>query len=159
MSVERDASDVAHVRAPWIVGADGAISRRMSELLPPPGPPAELERGAVLTPNFDANGLIPAVAQHADTGEVLMVAFMNAEALQLTLRTGEAHYWSRGRKALWKKGETSGQIQTVVEMMVDCDLDALVLRIRPGGDGGVCHTGERTCFYRVVEGGALVPRA
>jgi phosphoribosyl-AMP cyclohydrolase len=140
------------------LGADGAISPAMSELFPPPGPTDALERGRVLTPNFDADGLIPAICQHADTGEVVMVGYMNAASLKLTLETGEAHYFSRKRQALWKKGETSGQIQTVVEMMVDCDQDAIVIRIRPGGDGGVCHTGEMSCFYRVVEGGALVPR-
>ena len=128
----------------------------MSEPFPPPGPKAQLERGAVLTPKFDADGLIPAVAQHADTGEVLMVGYMNAASLKLTLETGQAHYFSRSRQALWKKGETSGQIQTVVEMRVDCDQDAIVIRIQPQGDGGVCHTGEQSCFYRVVEGGALV---
>lgn len=131
--------------------------RRMTDAFPPPGPPTQLEQGAVLTPRFDADGLIPAVAQHADTGEVLMVAYMNAEALRLSLDTGEAHYWSRSRRSLWRKGETSGQIQTITEMRIDCDQDAIVLKIRPGGDGGVCHTGEKTCFYRVVEGGALVP--
>jgi phosphoribosyl-AMP cyclohydrolase len=129
----------------------------MTQPFPPPGAAAELERGAVLTPNFDDKGLIPAVAQHAESGEVLMVAYMNAEALRLTLQSGEAHYYSRARQALWRKGETSGQIQRIVEVRVDCDQDALVLRILPQGDGGVCHTGEKTCFYRVVEGGGLVP--
>ena len=98
-----------------------------------------------------------AVAQHAESLEVVMVAHMNAEALRLSLETGEAHYWSRARQALWRKGETSGQIQRIVEMRVDCDQDAVVLKILPGGDGGVCHTGEKSCFYRVVEGGELVP--
>ena len=131
----------------------------MSQPFPPPGPKPQLERGRVLTPRFDADGLIPAVAQHADTGEVLMVGYMNAQSLRLTLETGEAHYYSRSRQALWHKGETSGQLQTVVEMRIDCDQDAIVIRVRPQGDGGVCHTGEKTCFYRVVEGGALVPVA
>ena len=102
-------------------------------------------------------GLVAAIAQDDATGEILMVAYMNAEALRLSLDTGEAHYWSRSRQSLWRKGETSGQIQTITEMRIDCDQDAIVLKIRPGGDGGVCHTGEKTCFYRVVEGGALVP--
>ena len=117
-----------------------------------------LERGAELTPRFDANGLICAVATHADTGEVLMVAWMNAEALALTLETGEAHYYSRSRQSLWKKGETSGQIQRVLEVRVDCDQDAVLLKVRPQGDGGACHVGFRSCFYRVVENGSLVER-
>ncbi len=130
----------------------------MTELFPSPGPAAELERGAVLAPNFDADGLIAAVAQHADTGEVLMLAWMNAQALRATLDTGEAHYFSRSRQALWKKGETSGQIQHVVEVRVDCDQDAVLLKVRPQGDGGACHVGFRACFYRVVENGSLVER-
>ena len=119
----------------------------------------ELERGAVLAPRFDADGLIAAVATHADTGEVLMLAWMNAEALRRTLDTREAHYFSRSRQALWKKGETSGQVQTVVEVRIDCDQDAVWLKVRPQGDGGACHTGQRSCFYRVVEDGRLVLRA
>lgn len=119
---------------------------------------AELERGAVLAPRFDANGLIAAVATDADTGEVLMLAWMNAEALKLTLGSGEAHYFSRSRQALWKKGETSGQIQKVVEVRIDCDQDAVWLKVRPQGDGGACHVGFRSCFYRVVEDGKLVER-
>jgi phosphoribosyl-AMP cyclohydrolase len=119
---------------------------------------AELERGDALTPNFDAAGLIAAIAQHADTGEILMLAWMNAEALNLTLETGEAHYFSRSRGALWKKGETSGQVQTVAEIRIDCDQDAVLLKVRPQGDGGACHVGFRSCFYRVVENGRLVER-
>jgi len=126
---------------------------------PSPGPAAELERGAVLTPNFNADGLVAAIAVHADTGEVLMLAWMNAQALRLTLDTGEAHYFSRGRQVLWKKGETSGQIQQVTEVRVDCDQDAVLLKVRPQGDGGACHVGFRSCFYRVVEDGRLVERA
>jgi phosphoribosyl-AMP cyclohydrolase len=125
---------------------------------PPPGAHADLERGAALTPAFNADGLIAAVAVDADDGAVLMLAWMNAEALRRTLETGEAHYYSRSRKALWKKGETSGQIQTVVEVRVDCDQDAVLLKVRPQGDGGACHVGFRSCFYRVVEDGALVER-
>ncbi|MDR3511878.1 MAG: phosphoribosyl-AMP cyclohydrolase [Caulobacteraceae bacterium] len=122
---------------------------------PAPGPAIELERGARLTPRFDAAGLVAAIAVHADTGEVLMLAWMNAEALRLTLETREAHYFSRARQALWKKGETSGQIQTVAEVRVDCDQDAVLLKVRPQGDGGACHVGYRSCFYRVVEDGGL----
>ena len=116
----------------------------------------DLEHGDVLAPRFDAAGLICAVATHADTGEILMVAWMNAEALKLTLDTGEAHYFSRSRGELWHKGATSGQIQQVVETRIDCDQDVVLLRVRPQGDGGACHTGARSCFYRVVEDGRLV---
>ena len=118
---------------------------------PPPGTTHEIERGERLTPRFDSNGLIPAVAVHAETGEALMLAWMNAEALQLTLDTGVAHYFSRSRQSLWKKGESSGQLQVVEELRVDCDQDAVVLRVRPQGDGGCCHVGFATCFYRRVE--------
>ncbi len=117
-----------------------------------------LERGAVLAPRFDAAGLIAAVTTHAATGEVLMLAWMNAEALARTLETGEAHYFSRARGALWRKGETSGQVQAVKEIRVDCDQDAVWLKVIPGGDGGACHTGFRSCFYRTIEDGALVER-
>ena len=119
--------------------------------LTPRGSTEAIERGDRLMPGFDADGLAPAVATHADTGEVLMLAFMNAEALQLTLESGIAHYWSRSRKALWKKGESSGQLQIVEEVRVDCDQDAVLLRVRPQGDGGCCHVGVRSCFYRRVE--------
>src|ERR1700735_4095798 len=111
----------------------------MTNSFPSPGPPAELERGGALTPSFNADGLVAAIAQHADTGEVLMLAWMNAEALRLTLETGEAYYFSRSRQALWKKGETSGQVQAVVELRVDCDQDAVLLKVHPQGDGGACH--------------------
>lgn len=115
-----------------------------------------LEQGETLTPRFDAAGLIAAVATHADTGEVLMLAWMNAEALERTVTTGEAHYFSRSRQELWHKGATSGQVQVVDELRIDCDQDAVWLKVRPQGDGGACHTGARSCFYRVVEGGRLV---
>ena len=116
----------------------------------------DLERGSALTPRFDAAGLIAAVATDAATGEVLMLAWMNAEALAKTLETGQAHYFSRSRQALWKKGETSGQIQTVTEIRTDCDQDALWLKVKVGGDGGACHVGFRSCFYRVIVDGKLV---
>ena len=118
----------------------------------------ELERGIALAPRFNADGLVVAVAQHADTGEILMLAWMNDEALKLTVETNIAHYFSRSRNALWKKGETSGQLQDVVELRVDCDQDAVLLKVRPRGDGGACHVGFRSCFYRVLEEGALVER-
>ena len=117
----------------------------------PRGSTEEVERGDRLMPKFDANGLIPAVAVHAETGETLMLAWMNEQALRLTLETGEAWYWSRSRIALWKKGETSGQIQRLEELRVDCDQDAVLLRVRPQGDGRCCHVGFPTCFYRRVE--------
>jgi phosphoribosyl-AMP cyclohydrolase len=116
----------------------------------------DLELGAVLAPRFDVNGLVAAVATHAETGEVLMLAWMNAEALRLTVETRVAHYFSRSRNALWKKGETSGQLQLVDEIRVDCDQDAVWIKVRPQGDGGACHVGYRSCFYRIVdEAGAL----
>jgi len=117
-----------------------------------------LEHGEVLAPRFDASGLIGAIATHADTGEVLMFAWMNAEALAKTLATGEAHYFSRSRGELWHKGATSGQIQAVAEVRIDCDQDCVWLKVRPQGDGGACHTGARSCFYRAIEGGKLVDR-
>lgn len=117
-----------------------------------------LERGDRLAPRFNADGLVVAVAQHADTGEILMLAWMNDEALKLTVETGVAHYFSRSRNALWKKGETSGQLQIVEELRVDCDQDAVLIKVRPQGDGGACHVGFRSCFYRVMQDGKLVER-
>ncbi len=117
-----------------------------------------LEHGAELAPRFDANGLIAAVTTHAETGEVLMLAWMNAEALAKTLETREAWYFSRSRGQLWHKGATSGQIQKLVEARIDCDQDAVWLKVLPQGDGGACHTGARSCFYRIVEADGLVER-
>ena len=124
----------------------------------PSGDKAELESGAAFTPRFDANGLVTVVATEADSGAVLMVAHMNAEALKRSIETGEAWYWSRSRQELWHKGATSGQIQKIVEMRVDCDQDCLWIKVLPQGDGGACHVGFRSCFYRVVEDGRLVER-
>src|SRR3954462_15448583 len=115
-----------------------------------PGSKAAVEEGVALTPRFGADGLVTCVTTDADTGEVLMVAHMNPEALARTIESGEAWYWSRSRGELWRKGATSGQTQTVVEMRVDCDQDAFLLKVRVGGDGGACHTGRRSCFYRRV---------
>ena len=98
---------------------------------------------------FDTNGLIPAIVQDTDTKEVLMMAYMNAESLRLTLERGETYFWSRSRGELWHKGETSGNIQKVVEIFVDCDADTLLIRVQPMGPA--CHTGEQTCFYRQLE--------
>lgn len=129
-----------------------------TDLFPQAHSKHDLERGPTLSPRFSADGLVAAIAQHADTGEILMLAWMSAEALQLTVETGLAHYFSRSRNGLWKKGETSGQLQDVVELRVDCDQDAVLLKVRPRGDGGACHVGYRSCFYRVLENGALVER-
>ena len=128
--------------------------RRMAQFPTAPNP-AALEHGKTLAPRFDANGLIAAVATHADTGEVLMLAWMNAEALTKTLETGEAWYFSRSRDELWHKGATSGQVQVVAEARIDCDQDAIWLKVWPQGDGGACHTGARSCFYRLIEDGKL----
>ena len=121
----------------------------------------DLEEGVAFAPRFSADGLVTCVAVDAASGEVLMLAHMNAEAIEKTLSTGVMHYWSRSRQMLWRKGETSGQIQTVVELRIDCDQDALLARVKVGGDGGACHTGRRSCFYRRVEaaadGARLVP--
>jgi len=103
---------------------------------------------------YDANGLIPAIAQEAETGEVLMMAWMNAEAVARTLETGRVTYWSRSRQAFWIKGETSGHVQDLVEMRVDCDSDCLLLLIRQTGPA--CHTNRRSCFYRAVREGAEI---
>ena len=120
-----------------------------TQSFPSPGSREEVEEGTALAPRFGPDGLMTCVTTDASTGEVLMVAHMNAEALQRTIETGEAWYWSRSRQELWHKGATSGQIQTVVEMRVDCDQDAIWLRVKVGGDGGCCHTGRCSCFYRV----------
>ena len=124
--------------------------RAMTQASFPTAPSKDaLERVAVLSPRFDANGLIAVVATHAQTGEVLMFAHMNAEALARTLELGEAVYFSRSRNEIWHKGATSGQIQKIVEMRVDCDQDALWIKVKVAGDGGCCHTGRCSCFYRV----------
>lgn len=110
---------------------------------------SELEDGTLFAPKFDANGLIPAVTTDANSGELLMHAWMNEEALARTIATGEAWYWSRSRQELWHKGATSGQIQKVVEIRTDCDQDAIWIKVEPQGNGGCCHVGYRSCFYRV----------
>lgn len=114
---------------------------------------AAREQGEDFLPKFDSAGLLTAVAQDAATGEVLMVAFMDAEALAATRETGFAHFHSRSRARLWKKGESSGHVLAVEAILVDCDQDALVLKVRP--EGPVCHTGARNCFYRALEDGGL----
>jgi phosphoribosyl-AMP cyclohydrolase len=121
---------------------------------PTPDRPADLPADLDAALVFDARGLIPAIAQAEDTGEVLMVAWMNRAALAETLATGRVCYWSRSRGALWRKGESSGQVQRLVELRVDCDGDVLLLRVEQVGVA--CHTGRRSCFYRALRGGALV---
>jgi phosphoribosyl-AMP cyclohydrolase len=124
---------------------------------PAPGTAAELEESLALTPKFDADGLVTCVATDAGSGDVLMVAHMNAEALAKTIASGEAWYFSRSRRALWRKGETSGHTQRVVELRIDCDQDAVWIKVEQVA--GACHTGRRSCFYRAVplgqKGGAV----
>jgi phosphoribosyl-AMP cyclohydrolase len=122
----------------------------MTQLFTDPTPltHAELEEGTAFAPRFDAAGLVTVVTTEAGTNEVLMLAHMNAQALALTLETGIAHYWSRSRGKLWKKGETSGELQEVVELRTDCDQDAIVLVVNQTGRGAACHTGRKSCFYR-----------
>lgn len=110
--------------------------------------PEALEAGDALAPRFDANGLVTAIAQEADSGIVLMLAHMNEEALRLTLETGIVHYFSRSRGKIWKKGETSGETQKLIELHVDCDQDAVLLVVQQTGRGAACHTGRKSCFYR-----------
>ena len=110
----------------------------------------ELEEGTALTPRYDANGLITAIVTDEKSGEVLMLAHMNADALARTVETREGWFWSRSRKALWKKGESSGNVLRVSEMKVDCDQDAVLLKVSVTGDGKSCHTGRRSCFYRSI---------
>ncbi len=110
---------------------------------------------AALSFSQDANGLIPAIAQDYQTGEILMLAYINEESFSLTLETGYATYWSRSRNQLWKKGDTSGHLQIVKEILVDCDKDAVIFKIDQLG-GTACHTGKRSCFYRKVDNGELI---
>jgi len=131
----------------------------MIDFLAPSSDKAILESDGPLTPKFDANGLVTAVVTDHGDGELLMVAYMNAEALSLTLETGLAHYYSRSRKSLWKKGESSGNMQRVKEIRVDCDQDAIWLKVDVTGHDATCHTGRRSCFYRtaqLVDGQATV---
>ncbi len=117
---------------------------------PPSKDKVELETGSAFTPRFDEKGLVTAVVTDAHDGALLMVAHMNAEALALTLETGIAHYYSRSRNRLWKKGESSGNVQTVKEIRTDCDQDAVWLKVTVAGHEATCHTGRRSCFYRTV---------
>ena len=114
----------------------------------------EIERGLTFQPGFDADGLIPAIVTDAKSGDVLMFAWMNEEALALTLEQGVAHFWSRSRGRLWRKGEESGNVLRITEVRTDCDQDAIWLKANAEGAGVACHTGARTCFYRTVPLGA-----
>jgi phosphoribosyl-AMP cyclohydrolase len=122
----------------------------------PPGAKRDLEEGAALTPKFDADGLVSAIVTDHASGEVLMLAHMNAEALRLSIDSGDAWYFSRSRGKLWRKGESSGNTQKIVEMRVDCDQDAVWLKVEQKGPA--CHTERRSCFYRRVEPGPEGPR-
>lgn len=130
----------------------------MADAAPPSfaarGDRAAIEEGLALAPKFDADGLIVAVMSDADTGEVLMVAHMDAAALARTIETRQAWFWSRSRKTYWRKGEESGNTLDVAEMRVDCDQDVVLVRARIAGDGVACHQGYRSCFYRTVPLGA-----
>ncbi len=121
------------------------------------GSPADIEQGSLFQPKFDADGLIGAIVTDQATGDVLMFAWMNDEALRLSLETGIAHFWSRSRKRLWRKGEESGNTLAIREARVDCDQDAIWLKVAVNGAGVACHTGARSCFYRIVESGAGKP--
>ena len=114
------------------------------------GSAVEIEQGLVFQPKFNADGLIPAIVSDATSGEVLLFAWMNAEALRLTLTTGRGHFWSRSRARLWQKGEASGNVLRISEVRTDCDQDVLWLRVAVAGDGVACHTGNRSCFYRAL---------
>lgn len=120
------------------------------ETFPPPGSHGELETGSTFTPRFDENGLIPAIVTDAADGTVLMFAWMNREALERTLASRRAHFWSRSRGRLWLKGEESGNVLQVEEVRVDCDQDVLQVKATVAGTGVACHTGARSCFYRTV---------
>jgi phosphoribosyl-AMP cyclohydrolase len=122
------------------------------------GSPGEVETGLVFQPKFDVDGLIPAVVTDAASGDVLMFAWMNAEALALTLETRVGHFWSRSRARLWKKGEESGNLMRVSELRTDCDQDVVWLKVSVEGAGLACHTGERSCFYRALPLGAAPAR-
>lgn len=118
------------------------------------GSTAEVENGLLFQPKFDADGLIPAIVTDAKSGEVLMLAWMNAEALALTIESRIGHFWSRSRRRLWKKGEESGNLLEVQEVRTDCDQDVVWLKVTVAGAGVACHTGEKSCFYRTLPLGA-----
>jgi phosphoribosyl-AMP cyclohydrolase len=131
-----------------------AEARGLTPFFAKRGTPEEIERGLAFQPRFDADGLIPAIVTDTASGEVVMFAWMNAEAVGLTVETRIAHFWSRSRRKLWKKGEESGNFLRVAEVRTDCDQDVLWLRVTVGGDGVACHTGAKSCFYRSLPLGA-----
>jgi phosphoribosyl-AMP cyclohydrolase len=131
-----------------------AEARGLTPFFAERGTPAEIELGLAFQPRFDDDGLMPAIVTDSATGEVLMFAWMNAEAIALTLQTRIGHFWSRSRRKLWRKGEESGNLLHVTEVRTDCDQDVLWLRASVGGDGVACHTGARSCFYRSLPLGA-----
>ena len=131
-----------------------AEARGLTPFFAQRGSPAEVEAGLAFQPRFDADGLMPAIVTDAASGEVLMFAWMNAEAIALTLQTRVGHFWSRSRRRLWKKGEESGNLLHVAEVRTDCDQDVLWIRVSVGGEGVACHTGARSCFYRSLPLGA-----
>ena len=133
-----------------MVRREESIAVTRPKASPPRARAADTEEGTAFTPKFDADGLLPVIVTSATTGEVLMLAHMNEEALARTLETGEAQFWSRSRKRLWRKGEESGNTMRVVELRTDCDQDALWLKVELGGTEACCHTGRRSCFYRTV---------
>ncbi len=119
----------------------------------PRGSIHDIEHGDKFTPKFDDNGLIAGLVVDANTGDMLMLAWMNARALSLTIETGVAHFWSRSRQKLWRKGETSGNELKLIAMATDCDQDAILMRVEIQGNGVACHTGAKSCFYRTIEFG------
>jgi phosphoribosyl-AMP cyclohydrolase len=131
-------------------GREDQLAVTKSKPSPAQAKSADVEEGTAFAPKFDADGLVAVVVTSAETGEVLMLAHMNHEALSRTLETGEAEFWSRSRKRLWRKGEESGNTMRVVEMRTDCDQDTLWLKVEMGGAGACCHTGRKSCFYRAV---------
>jgi phosphoribosyl-AMP cyclohydrolase len=132
-----------------LVCVDNAAVTDQPSPFMPRGSTEEVEEGRAFAPKFDADGLVTCVATDMRSGDVLMVAHMNAEALRKTIESGEAWYYSRSRKRLWRKGETSGHVQRVVEMRIDCDQDAVWIKVEQAG-AGACHTGRSSCFYRAV---------
>ena len=127
------------------------MTRDTSKTFPARGSYESIEKGDIFQPKFDANGLIPAIVTEGASGKVLMFAHMNADALRLTLEAGLAHFWSRSRKTLWKKGEESGNLLRVEEIRTDCDQDVVWIKATVDGHGVACHTGERSCFYRRID--------
>src|SRR5437763_16333919 len=150
--------------SPWCAGASAkpppkeALLSDQPVRFAPRGSTEEVEEGLTFAPKFDHDGLVTCVATDASSGDVLMVAHMNAEALARTIESGEAWYYSRSRRALWRKGETSGHVQRVTEMRIDCDQDAVWIKVAQAG-AGACHTGRRSCFYRAVPLGKAPDRS